>query len=314
MDTPAPLIAAIEAGGTKFVVAVGSGPEDIKAITRIETADPGHTMRETIQFIASACRKYGPIQGIGVGSFGPVDLDPTSATYGFITTTPKPGWQHTAVVAPLHSRFQVPIGFDTDVNAAAIGEMLWGAGQDCDPLVYITVGTGVGGGVIVGQQPLHGLLHPEIGHLCVPTPKTAGVIVPECYCPYHKSCLEGFVSGPAIAARWGIRGEEMPTDHPAWEEVAETLAYGMINVILTLSPKRIILGGGVMKQAGLLESVRSHTVRLLNGYVNAPAIIYNIDSYIVAPGLGDRAGVCGALALGLNAMAEAKEARARVAR
>jgi len=308
MDTPAPLIAAIEAGGTKFVVAVGSGPEDIKAITRIETSDPAHTMREAIQFISASARKYGPVQAIGVGSFGPIDLDPASPTYGFITTTPKPMWSHTAIVAPLHSRFQVPVGFDTDVNAAAIGEMLWGAGQECDPLVYITVGTGVGGGVIVGQQPLHGLLHPEIGHLHIPAPRTPGVIMPDCHCPYHKSCLEGFISGPAIAARWGIKGEDMPADHPALEEVAETLAFGLVNVILTLSPKRIILGGGVMKQAGLIESVRSHTVRLLNGYVNAHAIIYAIDSYIVAPGLGDRAGICGALALGLNAMVEARKA------
>ncbi|MDB6139459.1 MAG: Fructokinase [Verrucomicrobiaceae bacterium] len=309
MDTPAPLIAAIEAGGTKFVVAVGSGPDDIKAITRIETTDPTHTLRETIQFLSSACRKFGPVQAIGVGSFGPVDLDPASATYGFITTTPKPGWQHTPIIAPLHSRFQVPVGFDTDVNAAAIGEMLWGAGKDCDPLVYITIGTGVGGGVIVGQQPLHGLLHPEIGHLAIPSPRTAGVLVQDCHCPYHKSCLEGFVSGPAIAARWGIRGEDMPGDHPALEEVAETLAYGLVNVILTLSPKRIILGGGVMKQKGLMESVRSHTVRLLNGYVHASQIIYEIDHYIVPPGLGDRSGICGALALGLNALAEAKSGK-----
>ena len=308
MQPAAPLVAAIEAGGTKFVVAVGSGPDDIKTLTRVETTEPSRTLREVMQVIAAACRKYGPIQAIGVGSFGPIDLHPESATYGYITTTPKPGWQHTALLAPLHSRFQVPLGFDTDVNAAAIGEMLWGAGQNLDPLVYITVGTGVGGGVIVGQQPLHGLLHPEIGHLMVPAPSTPGVIVPECYCPFHKSCLEGFVSGAAIAARWGIRGEMMPADHPAWEEVAETLAYGLINIILTLSPKRIIMGGGVMKPVGLLESVRSHTVRLLNGYINASAITQDIHSYIVAPGLGDRSGICGALALGINAMREAQGA------
>ena len=306
MHTPAPLIAAIEAGGTKFVVAVGSGPDDIKDITRIETLDPAYTLRETIQFIAAVSRKRGPIAAIGVGSFGPIDLDPASASYGFITTTPKPGWQHTSIVQPLHSRFQVPVGFDTDVNAAAIGEMLWGAGQDCDPLVYITVGTGVGGGVIVNQQPLHGLLHPEIGHLCVPAPTTPGVIVPDCQCPFHKSCLEGFVCGPAILSRWGIKAEDLPPRHPALEEVAETLAYGLINVILTVSPKRIVLGGGVMKIKGLIESVRSHVVRLLNGYVNTPAIIHEIDSYIVSPGLGDRAGICGALALGLSALGEAQ--------
>ncbi len=307
MDPQAPLIAAIEAGGTKFVVAVGTGPEDIKAVSRIETADPAHTLRETIQFIAASCRKFGPIHAIGIGSFGPIDLDPTSGTYGFITTTPKPGWQYTDVVQPLHSRFQVPVGFDTDVNAAAIGEMIWGAGQDCDPLVYLTIGTGVGGGVIVGQRPLHGLLHPEIGHLSIPAPRTPGVIVPDCQCPFHKSCLEGFVCGPAIAARWGIKGEDMPPDHPALEEVAETLAHGLINVILTVSPKRVILGGGVMKQKGILQSVRSHVVRLLNGYISSQKIIYNINDYIVAPGLGDRSGICGALALGLSALGESRK-------
>ena len=306
MHSQAPLIAAIEAGGTKFVVAIGTGPDDIRDIARIETVDPSHTMRETIQFIAAGNRKYGKIEAIGVGSFGPIDLAPESATYGFITTTPKPGWQHTSIVQPLHSRFQVPVGFDTDVNAAAIGEMLWGSGQDCDPLIYITVGTGVGGGVIVNQQPLHGLLHPEIGHLSVPIPRSKGVVVPECQCPYHKSCLEGFVCGPAILSRWGVKAEELPGDHPALEEVAETLAHGLINVILTVSPKRIILGGGVMKIKGLIESVRSHVVRLLNGYISAAAIIYEIDRYIVAPGLGDRAGICGAMALGLNALGEAR--------
>ena len=310
MKNSAPLIAAIEAGGTKFVVAVGTGPDDIRDITRIETVDPAYTMRETIQFIAGCVRKHGPISAIGVGSFGPIDLHQDSASYGFITTTPKPGWQHTSIVQPLHGRFQVPVGFDTDVNAAAIGEMLWGAGQDCDPLIYITVGTGVGGGVIVNQQPLHGLLHPEIGHLSVPIPHSPGVIVPECQCPYHKCCLEGFVCGPAILARWGVKAEDLPPGHPALEEVAETLAHGLINVILTVSPKRIVLGGGVMKIKGLIESVRSHVVHLLNGYVNAHEITYEIDSYIVSPGLGDRAGICGALALGLNALGEANASKA----
>jgi len=306
MQPNAPLVAAIEAGGTKFVVAVGTGPDDIKAISRVDTTDPDRTLREVTRIIGEACEKFGPVQAIGVGSFGPIDLDPQSATYGYITTTPKPGWQNAALLPTLRNRFQVPMGFDTDVNAAALGEMLWGAGQGTDPLVYITVGTGVGGGVIVGRQPLHGLLHPEIGHLQVPAPRTPGVVVPECSCPFHKSCLEGFVSGAAIAARWGVRAETMPADHPAWEEAAETLAYGLINVILTVSPKRIILGGGVMKQPGLLESVRAHTVRLLNGYIKVSAITQDIGSYLVAPGLGDRSGICGSLALGINALRAAQ--------
>lgn len=297
-----PLIAAIEAGGTKFNVAVGTGPNDLRATSRIDTTDPKTTIRKVMEWIAHACRKHGAIKAIGIGSFGPLDLDPASPTYGYITTTPKPDWSHTALVEPLHARFQVPVGFDTDVNAAAIGEFAWGAGRDTDPLVYLTIGTGVGGGIIVDGKPLHGMLHPEIGHLHIPAPRTPGVIVNKCNCPFHSSCLEGYVSGPAIAARWGIKGQDMTSDHPAWEEVAETLALGLVNVILTVSPRRIILGGGVMHQPGLIEAVRSNVLRQLNGYVYVTTLIQHIDSYIVPPGLGDNAGICGALALGMDAL------------
>ncbi len=300
-----PLIAAIEAGGTKFNIAIGTGPDDIWDTTRIETTDPTTTLRKVLQWLAAACRKHGAINAIGVGSFGPVDLDPNSGLYGYITTTPKPGWQHVPIVETLHARFQVPVGFDTDVNAAAIGEFVWGAGKDCDPLVYLTIGTGVGGGVIINGQPLHGMMHPEIGHLLVPAPQTEGVVFDVCHCPFHKSCLEGFISGPAVAARWGVKGEDMDHTHPAWEEVAQTLASGLVNIILTLSPKRIIVGGGVMQQKGLLDLTRSNVVRLLNGYISQTAITRDIDTYIVPPGLGDRSGVCGALALGMNALARA---------
>jgi fructokinase len=297
-----PLIAAIEAGGTKFNVAVGTGPNDLRATTRIDTTDPKTTLRKVMEWIAHACRKHGAIKGIGVGSFGPLDLDPASPTFGYITTTPKPEWPHTSLVEPLHARFQVPVGFDTDVNAAAIGEFAWGAGRGMDPLVYLTIGTGVGGGIIVDGKPLRGMLHPEIGHLHIPAPRTPGVIVDKCHCPFHSSCLEGYISGPAIAARWGIKGQDMTSDHPAWEEVAETLALGLVNVILTVSPRRIILGGGVMHQSGLIEAVRSSVLRQLNGYVHVAALLQHIDSYIVAPGLGDNAGICGALALGMDAL------------
>jgi fructokinase len=296
------LIAAIEAGGTKFNVAVGTGPDDLRATTRIDTTDPKTTLRKVMEWLASACRTHGAIKAIGIGSFGPLDLDSSSPTYGYITTTPKPDWSQTALIEPLHGRFQVPVGIDTDVNAAAIGEYVWGSGRGLDPLVYLTIGTGVGGGVIINGKPLHGMLHPEIGHLNVPAPRTPGVIVDKCNCPFHSSCLEGFISGPAIAARWGIKGQDMSRDHPAWEEVAQTLAYGIANVILTVSPKRIILGGGVMHQAGLIEAVRSQVLRHLNGYVYVPALLQNIDSYIVPPGLGDNAGICGALALGMDAL------------
>lgn len=302
MSSNAPLIAGIEAGGTKFVVAVGTGPSDIRAVTRIDTTEPAKTLRLVMQWLGNACRKHGAIKAIGVGAFGPVDLDRESGSYGYITSTPKPGWQQVALVEPLHARFQVPVGFDTDVNAAAIGEYVWGAGRGISPLVYITIGTGVGGGVMIDGKPLHGMLHPEIGHIHVPPPSTPGVIIDTCQCPFHRSCLEGFVSGPAIAARWGIKGQDMPPNHPAWEEVAETLAHGVVNIILTLSPRRIILGGGVMHQKHLLELVRSHVLRILNGYVRVPALLQEIDSYIVSPGLGDNAGIAGAFALALDAL------------
>lgn len=297
-----PLIGAIEAGGTKFVCAVGTGPDNILDETTIATTNPKDTMHAVLRFFSGAKAKHGPVAAFGVGSFGPVDLNPSSKTYGYITTTPKHGWQHTDVVGPLRTQFKAPVGFDTDVNAAVFGEYMWGAGKGCDPLVYITVGTGIGGGVIVNGHLLHGLLHPEIGHLHVPTPIGEGAISAECQCPFHKSCMEGFASGPSIMKRWGKKADALPANHPAWEEVSDVLAHGIVNLILTLSPHRIILGGGVMHQAHLIPLIRSKVTRLLNGYLQVPEITRKTDTYIVAPGLGDKAGLLGALALGQGAL------------
>jgi fructokinase len=297
----APLIAAIEAGGTKFNVAIGTSPMDLRMTTRIETTAPQETLDQVLRFIEKAIRAHGPIAAIGVGSFGPVDLDKKRETYGYITTTPKPGWQHVDLVGPLRSKFRVPVGFDTDVNAAALGEARWGAGRGSDPLVYITVGTGLGGGVLVHGVPLHGALHPEIGHMLVPPPQPRGALDPRCHCPYHVTCLEGYVCGPAIAGRWGVRAEDLGPQHAAWEEVAESLAYGVSNVITTLSPRRIILGGGVMSSPGLIQLLRSNVVKMLNGYINVPEM-KEIEKYIVSPGLGDHSGICGAIVLGLEAL------------
>jgi fructokinase len=231
-------------------------------------------------------------------------LDRSSPSYGCITTTPKPGWANVPLVATFRDRFSVPIGFDTDVNAAALGESLWGAGQGIDPLVYLTVGTGVGGGVIVNGGPLHGLLHPEIGHLLVPAPADSAAVNPACQCPFHASCLEGFVCGPAIAKRWGVaKAALLPVDSPAWEETGRTLAHGLVNLIVTLSPRRIVLGGGVLKGPGVLASARRHVRELLNGYLRVPAILDHLDDYLVSPGLGDFSGVRGALALAEQALA-----------
>ena len=298
MTPSSPLIAAIEAGGTKFNLALGTGPHDVRATARIPTTTPQETMTAVLQWFEAAAREHGAFQAIGVGCFGPLELDPARPAYGYITSTPKPGWQQTDIVGPLHARFDVPVGFDTDVNAAALGESLWGAGQGVDPLVYLTIGTGVGGGAIIHGRPLHGLLHPEMGHLQVPAPSTPGVVDSRCQCPFHDSCLEGYISGPAIAARWGAKAETLPAGHPAWAEVAETLARGLVSIITTLAPRRIILGGGVMEGPGVLEAVRAAVLRQLNGYLQVPALTDDMDHYLVPPGLGQRSGVLGAIALG----------------
>ena len=298
MTPSSPLIAAIEAGGTKFNLALGTGPHDVRATARIPTTTPQETMTAVLQWFEAAAREHGAFQAIGVGCFGPLELDPARPAYGYITSTPKPGWQQTDIVGPLRARFDVPVGFDTDVNASALGESLWGAGQGVDPLVYLTIGTGVGGGAIIHGRPLHGLLHPEMGHLQVPAPSTPGVVDSRCQCPFHDSCLEGYISGPAIAARWGAQAETLPAGHPAWAEVAETLARGLVSIITTLAPRRIILGGGVMEGPGVLEAVRAAVLRKLNGYLQVPALTDDMDHYLVPPGLGQRSGVLGAIALG----------------
>lgn len=298
MSEELPLIAAIEAGGTKFVCAVGTGPHDVRSVTRIATTTPEETLAAVTRFLSMAKSKHGPISAIGVGSFGPIDLDKNSETYGYITTTPKPGWQFTNIVPKLQDRYHVPIAWDTDVNAAVLAEFLWGAGQDTDPLIYITVGTGIGGGVLINGQLLHGLLHPEIGHMLVPPPQNSGAIQQACHCPYHKNCIEGYVSGAALASRWGVKADALPPDHPAWEEVADVMAHALVNLTLSLCPKRIILGGGVMSQEHILPLIRGRVSQLMNGYLRVPELGRSIDDFIVAPGLGARSGLLGALALG----------------
>ena len=214
MSEELPLIAAIEAGGTKFVCAIGTGPHDVRDVVRIPTTTPEETLASVTRYLSSAKSKHGPFSAIGIGSFGPIDLDKTSETYGYITSTPKPGWQFTNIVPKLQDRYHVPIAWDTDVNAAVLAEFLWGAGQNTDPLIYITVGTGVGGGVLINGQLLHGLLHPEIGHLLVPPPHNSTAIQQACHCPFHKSCVEGYVSGTALASRWGVKADALPPFDP----------------------------------------------------------------------------------------------------
>lgn len=286
---------AIEAGGTKFVCAVGSGPEDLEEV-RFPTTTPAETIARAIDFFES--RPDVP-EAIGIGSFGPIDPDPSSPTYGFITTTPKPGWAHADLVGPLREALGRPVAFDTDVNAAAVGEHRWGAAQGLDTFVYLTIGTGIGGGGMVGGQMMHGLVHPEMGHFRLPRDPARDPY--EGHCPYHGDCLEGLASGPAIAARWGLPAEDLPPDHPAWALQAHYLAQAIATLVCVLSPQRIIMGGGVMGQSFLFPRIREEVQTLLNGYVQTPAILEEIDRYIVPPGLGARAGILGALALAMGA-------------
>jgi len=289
------LYGGIEAGGTKFVCAVGSGPGELAAEARFPTTTAAETLPATIEFFRTQQARLGPLAAIGVGSFGPLDPQPGSPTYGFITSTPKPGWKDADIVGPLTRAFGLPVGFDTDVNAAALGEGLWGAGQGLDNLVYITVGTGIGGGGLVGGRTIHGMLHPEMGHMLVPHDRQADPFAGGC--PYHGDCFEGLANGPAMALRWGQPAETLPADHPAWPLEAHYLALGLVNIIVTLSPQRIVLGGGVMSQAQLFPLIRAEVKRLLNGYIQTPWVNTQLDAYIVPPGLGARAGVLGAIAL-----------------
>jgi fructokinase len=287
-------IGAIEAGGTKFVCGVGNEEGEIKDRIHFPTGQPEETMEKVIAYF----RDKG-IESIGVGSFGPIDIDRSSPTYGYVTTTPKPGWSGFDFVGTLRAEFDVTIGWDTDVNAAALGEAVWGAAQGLDSCVYYTIGTGVGVGVYAEGRLVHGLVHPEGGHVMTrrhPADDFSGI------CPYHGDCLEGMASGPALEARWKSKGHELPVDHPAWGMEAFYIAQAVSGVILTLSPKKVILGGGVMRQAQLFPMIREAVGEILNGYVCAAPILSEIDWYIVPPGLGDNAGLCGSLALGIKAI------------
>ncbi len=289
----------LEAGGTKFVCLIATDPDHILIEERFPTTTPVETIGRTIDFFQRRMREQ-QLAAIGIGSFGPVDLDRASPTYGYITTTPKPGWAQADLCGQLQRALRIPIAFDTDVNAAAFGEHYWLAeNHSLDPLLYMTVGTGIGVGAIVNGQPLHGLLHPEVGHMLLPhdyeTDPFPGA------CPYHHDCFEGLAAGPALEKRWQQRGETLPPDHPAWTLEAHYIALSLANLSYALSPQRIVLGGGVMQQPHLYDLVRSETQHLINGYLQADRITRHIDQYIVPPGLGNRSGGLGAIALAIQA-------------
>src|SRR3984885_14532475 len=288
----------VEAGGTKFVVALGNERGEILAQERFPTTDPVSPLAATSAFLRRA-RTFGSLAAIGVGSFGPVDLDKTSARYGFITKTPKAGWSGTDMAGTLAREFACPIGFDTDVNAAALAEQRWGAARDVSNLVYLTIGTGIGGGVIVDGVPIHGLMHPEIGHI---HPRRHPLDVGfEGVCPFHGDCLEGLASGPAVVARTGALLQQLDEAHPQWPIQADYLGQLCAQLVLTVSPRRIVMGGGVMSQARLLPLIRPRLLHWLGGYVDRGEILTDCDRYVVAPELGDNAGVRGALILAMHA-------------
>lgn len=277
-----PLLGGIEAGGTKFVCGVGSHPGDLEVV-EFPTTSPAETIRRAVAFFKARER----VPAIGIGSFGPIDPNPKSPTFGYIRSTPKLAWRNFDIAGAVREALGVHIAFDTDVNAAALGEFRWGAAQRLDTFLYLTVGTGLGGGGMLNGRLMHGQLHPEMGHIRIPHDRERDPF-PGC-CPYHGDCIEGLASAPAIEARWGQPADTLPAGHPAWELEADYLALGLSNWVYTLSPERIILGGGVMRHAELLAMVRTKVATLLNGYVPGPEI--------VPPALGARAGVLGAIAL-----------------
>ena len=288
----------IEAGGTKWVCAIADRPGQPLKTKTFPTTGPAETVSRATRFFS----ENGPVDVIGVGAFGPVDLRQDSPTWGTITTTPKPGWGDTDLVGALRSGLNVPIALDTDVNAAALGEWRWGAAVGLETFFYITVGTGIGGGAVVNGRILHGLLHPEFGHMRIPHDREADPF--DGICPYHGDCLEGLASGEAIRQRWDRPGEELSGAAP-WETEAEYLALALVNVICMLSPQRIIIGGGVAKQPTLLPLARQRVRELLAGYLRAPELTdpEGIDRYIVTPDLGGSAGVIGAIELARDSVA-----------
>ncbi len=287
-------LAGIEAGGTKFVLAIGTDSGEVIKRIEIPTRTPQETMEMVVEFF-----KNEDFEALGLGCFGPIDPNLKSDTYGFITKTPKVAWQDFNIVGYLKQHFNVPIMFDTDVNGAALGELKWGAARGVDSSLYITVGTGIGAGAVVCGKMINGLLHPEMGHILVKRHESDDF---EGICAIHGDCLEGLASGVSIQKRWGMTGSQLPKDHIGWEIEAYYLAQALVNYILILSPERIIMGGGVMKQQHILPLIRKKVQELLNGYIQKDELIGNIDEYIVAPDLGQNAGICGALALAEKAL------------
>jgi fructokinase len=308
MSAPKPLLGGVEMGGTKCICLIGTGHDDIRAQVSLATgADPAATLARIEQTLRGWQAAHGALAALGIASFGPLDLAPGSASYGFITSTPKPGWRNTDVVGPLARAFNVPVRFNTDVNGAALAEGRWGAAQGLSDFAYITVGTGIGVGLVVAGRTVFGFNHPELGHIRIV--RSAGDDWPGA-CTFHGDCLEGLASGMAIERRLGIRADGLAADDPVWALVAHALAQLLHTLVLATAPQRILLGGGVMHaQRHLFARLRSELQLSLNHYVEAPQLGSRIEQYIQPPGLGERAGPLGALALAQDALDLVTEGR-----
>ncbi len=297
--------AAIEAGGTKFLCGIAHSHDEILDSTRIATGTADDTIRQCLEFFRNKAKQYGSPTSFGIGSFGALDPSAGSPRFGWITETPKAGWRYTDLAGPFAREFGVPVGFDTDVNAAALAEYRWGAGQSIvggtneSTLVYLTVGTGIGGGAVVDGRLLHGLVHPEMGHL--KPPRAPGDHEFSGVCAYHGDCLEGLACGPAITERWGVSAEELDADHEAWVRESFYLAHAVVSVTALLSPHLVVLGGGVMGVRGLIDKVRHAAHTAMGGYFPPTWESSNLNDYIVKPGLGETPGLSGAIALAIEA-------------
>ncbi|WP_414839786.1 ROK family protein [Carnobacterium sp. TMP28] len=283
---------AIEAGGTKFVCAISDEQGELKEKISIPTTTPEETLEHVFNYFDSF-----ELAAIGIGSFGPIDVNLTSPTYGYVTTTPKTAWKNVDFLGAVKKRYAIPVGWTTDVNAAALGEVKKGAAMGLSSCVYLTVGTGIGGGAVVNGELLSGYSHPEMGHIMVrlhPDETFKGT------CPYHGNCLEGIAAGPAIEQRYGKKGHELADDPAVWEMEAYYIAQALVNYTLIVSPERIVLGGGVMKQAQLFPLIRQEFEKLMGGYVELPPL----EEYIVPPALGDNAGITGCLLLAAKQLAK----------
>jgi len=293
------LYGGIEAGGTKFNCVVARSPTDILSRQSFPTTSPAETIERVIDFFNSVQRSVGKLSGLGVASFGPVDRAVGSATYGYITLTPKMAWSNTDLLGRLQSALKVPAEFDTDVNGAALGEGVLGAAQGLDSYVYVTIGTGVGAGIVANGSPVNGATHSEVGHILIPRDSADREFKGNC--PYHGDCLEGLVSGPAIKARWGHPAHELPENHEAWDIQARYLAIMCINLTMCYSPERIVLGGGVMQQSHLFPKIRIHYKALMNGYKEGPSAS-DLRNFIVPTALDGAAGELGALLMAERAV------------